>query len=619
MGTTFKKTEKTTLYGTVRDLLLAAVALELEIFSTDDLRKGRISLDEMISHGIGSGLLNILADRKVLERSRIRSLVAELERFSVRCSHCRKRTTILGVNSKDRFHCESCNSMLELEWSGPRVELSSSSHTDLDTYLSARLLRADDAAAEALAPKTRKPGAFESTQSSQELSHHIEQHPSPPRKHKPEREARAATHYPETSRRSSRTSVEEKKEKKCAPGKTSVSRVDVRKVVTDYAIETVIHSGPHGRLYRASSSEGALKAVKVLSPERTPNLRDSDQFQNALSSWATIDPKNLGLSHTLVRKEDATFIVRPFLEEPFTCLADLEIEDVATRIRILQIVTRNLARIHASGGVHGNLKPSNVFVRLRDKSDDAIFVDPAFQLVVPTDSEIERWKVLVNAPRYRSPEEIKGEEVNAATDVYALGWVFYAVLSGEAPFSGDAAPEILRRHVDGPCPRLSKESRGWAELVLAMTALKPQERPQDASDVLEHIERILAKKKPCVGEITERTCPTETAKATGGVTATSAPALFYLLGPLFLCLIAGYVGWCGYEWYKIRTSLSHSQRDEQLYHALAEESFYETRARSRKSPSEASALWDSYLQTFGDTPLHGAAKAEKRNFESKSD
>ena len=625
MGTVSNKTKKVAHYGTIRDLLLADIALKQGLLTSASLTKGVAVLTEMDACGISSGLFNVLAARKLFDRSQLRDLVQPLGTVQMRCPRCRRSTSLSGLTSKDCFKCSSCESQLELNWGGPEINLSEGDPQDLAQFLEATVLKAGDGTEEEPVggAKVQKMGAFESAASMSSPSPVAKAEPPPaPAAAKPAPTKRArtsATHYPEPP-----APVAKDEEPKDAPrkkpvGKTKVEKVDARKLVTNYRVGKVINSGPYGRTYAATSSEGAAMVVKVLAPDRAPNAKNHEQLASALSQWAVVDPERPSPSHTLEVKDGAAFVVRSFIDEPFKSLANLQLGDGSHRFRVLQVIARDLARIHSSGHIHGNLKPSNIFVRLSNTSGEAHFVDPALHMVVPEDNDMERWKILVNAPRFRSPEEIRGEPLSSASDIYSLGWVFYTVLTGKWPFAGEARPEILRRHIEGPCPELGKDASTFHALIESMTALDAGERPQSAADIVGLLQQVSGKKTLKLPTVTPRPSqnelPTEseeTARSGGGV-------LKYALGPIFLAVVLGLVGWCGYKWFEISRAVASPDRDQDVYHQVAEEVFYETREASRAAPHEGSERWEEYRASFGDTPLDGAAAAEQRNFESTSD
>jgi hypothetical protein len=199
-----------------------------------------------------------------------------------------------------------------------------------------------------------------------------------------------------------------------------------------------------------------------------------------------------------------------------------------------------------------------------------------------------------------------------ASDIYALGWIFHAVLTGNPPFSGLPAPEILRRHREGPCPELPGEMGEWRRLLSAMTAHLPRERPRDADALLEHVDAILAGRKPALAAITPRPAPPRIEEAAG-----SRGARYhwkYALGPAVLVLALAWTGWCLWQWRETRVVFSMPDRLTVLHHRLATDAYQEALAEANQHPERGREIWERYLERFSGTPLEGAAKAELSNF-----
>jgi len=107
---------------------------------------------------------------------------------------------------------------------------------------------------------------------------------------------------------------------------------------------------------------------------------------------------------------------------------------------ILKRVSEALDAAHARNIIHRDVKPSNI---LFDSTGEAFLSDFGIaksKTIVDDDGE---W--LVGTPAYMSPEQVKGENVDARSDVYALGVVLYRLLAGQLPFSSDSGRSVFKR------------------------------------------------------------------------------------------------------------------------------------------------------------------------------
>ena len=138
--------------------------------------------------------------------------------------------------------------------------------------------------------------------------------------------------------------------------------------------------------------------------------------------------------------------------------------------------------VHAAGLVHRDLKPPNVMLR---ENDAVALID--FGLARSLDgatSAITRTGVLHGSPYYMSPEQALGEVLDARSDFYSLGVMCYEMLTGEKPYAGDSAMEVLQQHVSGPLPMLPPQLARYQTLVTRLLAKSRDDRIGTAAEII---------------------------------------------------------------------------------------------------------------------------------------
>ncbi|KAA1421540.1 serine/threonine protein kinase [Nocardioides humilatus] len=154
-------------------------------------------------------------------------------------------------------------------------------------------------------------------------------------------------------------------------------------------------------------------------------------------------------------------------------------------IELVVQIAEGLAEAHEAGILHRDIKPSNVLLRQRsDGRRQAILCDLGIATVAGSESTLTVG--VIGTPTYMSPERHQGEDATAASDIYALGCLLWATITGGPPYQGTPA-EIFRGHVHGAVPQLELDQPHAATLnqVLATTMAKdPAARYESVAAVL---------------------------------------------------------------------------------------------------------------------------------------
>ncbi len=163
----------------------------------------------------------------------------------------------------------------------------------------------------------------------------------------------------------------------------------------------------------------------------------------------------------------------------------------AQAVSVMEPVLAALAAAHRAGLVHRDVKPENILL-----SDDGVVKVADFGLAraVEADATSTRTGLMMGTVAYCPPEQISRGAADARSDVYSAGVVFFELLTGSAPYTGDSAMAVAYQHVNSDVPAPSSRRAGIPrqldELVLRATSREPSGRPLDAGALLAELHDV---------------------------------------------------------------------------------------------------------------------------------
>jgi serine/threonine-protein kinase len=229
-----------------------------------------------------------------------------------------------------------------------------------------------------------------------------------------------------------------------------------------FKVVALVARGGMGKVYRAEQAPlGRVCALKVLNPnyagENDPEFHKRFFLEASIASKLT-HPNTVTIFDYGRTDDDVYYIAMEYLEGRTLHRAIKEEGPFGEEraAHVARQICRALREAHSLGVIHRDLKPANVY--LVEHADEADFVKVLdFGLVKNVEGnaeELTQAGLFMGSPKYMSPEQIRGDRVDARTDIYSLGIVLYEMVTGKVPFDRANSVNILMAHVNEPPPPL---------------------------------------------------------------------------------------------------------------------------------------------------------------------
>lgn len=265
--------------------------------------------------------------------------------------------------------------------------------------------------------------------------------------------------------------------------------------------------GGMGAVYQARDLEvDRVVAIKIIRPELADNPEILRRFKQELILARQITHRNVVRIYDLGVADEMKFISMEFIEgrELAEVLAERgKIEPKEAAAIMLQVM-QGLNAAHTAGVVHRDLKPQNIMVA---EDGRAAVMDFGIALSSGVEAEAgpdapdcvdERLTLagsLLGTPRYMSPEQVRCEKVDARSDLFTAGIIFYELLTGEVPFTASTAKEALlkrTKHLAVPAVRINPDVPvRFSEIASKCLQTDPALRYQSAQEVIEALSKEL--------------------------------------------------------------------------------------------------------------------------------
>lgn len=275
-------------------------------------------------------------------------------------------------------------------------------------------------------------------------------------------------------------------------------------LVGKYLIQETIGSGAMGTIYKAEQTAlGKTVVIKVLHKHLLSDPELIQRFHREARAASRLNhPNCVQIMDFGTLDDGALYIAMEYIHGiDLATLLEREYPlDHRRLIGIMKQVMMALDEAHANGVLHRDLKPENIMIEDRRTAKDHVkVVDFGIAKLDENNPNSKRsfqtrTGIVCGTPEYMSPEQARGQKLDARSDLYAIGVMLYHMVTDRLPFEAGSPIEVVTKHISEPPvpPRMHRADLPEAvdRLILTLLEKDREKRPPSAMDVHAELERI---------------------------------------------------------------------------------------------------------------------------------
>ncbi|MCQ9369818.1 protein kinase [Corynebacterium sp. 35RC1] len=259
-----------------------------------------------------------------------------------------------------------------------------------------------------------------------------------------------------------------------------------------YRIEAPIARGGMSTVYRCTDTRlGRLVAAKVMDARYAGDAVFAQRFRREALSMANLTHPNIVGVYDFNAEGEHIFLIMELIHGGTLreLLAERGPLPPHAAAAVMRDILTGLAVAHRAGLVHRDIKPDNALI-----NQDHLVKLTDFGLVRAASAAQATGHQIVGTVAYLSPEQVNGDEIGPASDVYSAGILLFELLTGKTPFAGDTELAHAYQRLHTPVPQPSSLTPGtpklFDELVATATSLDTSERFANAGEFLNALEDV---------------------------------------------------------------------------------------------------------------------------------
>ncbi|MFQ5436046.1 MAG: serine/threonine-protein kinase, partial [Anaerolineae bacterium] len=234
-------------------------------------------------------------------------------------------------------------------------------------------------------------------------------------------------------------------------------------------------------------------AIKIIHAKYANQPRFIRRFEAEAQIVARLEYPHIVPLYDYWREADGAYLVmRRLRGGSLQAALEKKLFGVETAVTLITQIAAALHNAHRQGIIHRDVKPANI---LLDEEGNAYLSDFGIARDTTTDLQLTQANELIGSPNYISPEQLFGEEVTPAADVYCLGLVLYNLLTGSQPYSTTSMAELMQKQINEPLPLIGAQRPELPttidDIIQQATAKKAKDRFSDTLALAEALRQAV--------------------------------------------------------------------------------------------------------------------------------
>lgn len=261
--------------------------------------------------------------------------------------------------------------------------------------------------------------------------------------------------------------------------------------ISGYDIRHRIGEGGMATAYLAvQQSLGRQVVLKVLDTGHAESKEAVERFLNEGRIVAALNHPHIITIYDIGIAEECVYMSMEYVEGG-DLRARIE-NQVFTPDRALDLIVKIASALevaHRSGIVHRDVKPGNILFR---RDGTPLLSDFGIAKRLTLDHDLTHTGIFLGSPNYMAPEQASAGAIDGRVDIYALGVIFYEMLTGTKPYRSDSVVDIILHHKQSPVPKLPEGLEEYQPLLELMMAKKRAERFRDCAALIHFVRQLQA-------------------------------------------------------------------------------------------------------------------------------